>query len=121
MSPWWPPPVRSCSDTAMITGATPPVPLWTPSAARRHRSRLGRWLTELAAAGVLPTVFDEGLGPPGVPPENSQRSAYDSAWRWSVERPEEFWPAAGAHLGIEWSTPPTATVETSDGEVEGAR
>ncbi|MHB1535566.1 MAG: acetoacetate--CoA ligase, partial [Acidimicrobiales bacterium] len=65
-------------------------PLWTPSPEYQARSRLGRWRAELVASGVL-----------------APDAAYEDLWAWSVRRPEDFWIAAGAHLGVRWDRPPT--------------
>ncbi len=86
-------------------------PLWEPSAARRQASRLGAWLRRLQREGVLPPPHPDGDD------SHYGDDCYETAWRWSVEHPEQFWPAAAEALGIAWSTPPSTTLApTPDGE-----
>src|SRR5512134_1858462 len=59
-------------------------PVWRPSPARVEASNLRRF--EAFA----------GFAPPGRPGEDT----YDRLWRWSVDRPEEFWPAVWRFTGV---------------------
>jgi acetoacetyl-CoA synthetase len=65
--------------------ATSPL-LWTPSPARIKKSHMHEFLTRVAAR-------------PGIAPE------WEALRRWSVEKPEAFWPELLAYVGIEPSAP----------------
>jgi acetoacetyl-CoA synthetase len=63
-------------------------PIWVPGpdeVAAAHVSRFARWLTEHGRAE-----------PPGD---------YLELWRWSADRPEEFWPAVWDYFGVRSATP----------------
>ncbi|MDQ0377878.1 acetoacetate--CoA ligase [Amycolatopsis thermophila] len=46
-------------------------------------------------------------------------SGYDELWRFSVDRPEEFWGAAAEFLGLRWHARPSAVL--ADARMPGAR
>src|SRR5690349_11568397 len=63
-------------------------PIWVPDpdeARSAHVSRFARWLTQ---HGRIHLTGD-----------------YLELWRWSVDRPEEFWPAVWDYFGISSATP----------------
>ncbi len=68
-------------------GVSLPEVLWSPPADARSRSRMGRFLDSVTAAGG-PALAD-----------------YDAAWRWSVDDPGAFWQAVWDVAGIRSSTP----------------
>jgi acetoacetyl-CoA synthetase len=62
--------------------------LWTPSAGRRARSHLTRYLAFLAQRG---REFDD----------------YEALWRWSVEDLEGFWQSIVEFCGVQFTAAPT--------------
>ena len=68
-----------------MSAAGADAPLWTPSPERIARANLTRFIAEVRASGAP--------GAQGV-------ADYSSLWRWSVERPEEFWPAVWRFCGV---------------------
>jgi acetoacetyl-CoA synthetase len=57
------------------------LPLWTPTPERVARANLTRFMVEARAAGVA-------------------ADGYPALYRWSVERPEEFWPLVWRFTGV---------------------
>ncbi|MEW6167883.1 MAG: acetoacetate--CoA ligase [Pseudomonadota bacterium] len=77
---------------------TAAAPIWTPDAARIEASNLTRFARPL------------GFEPPD----------YAALWRWSVDRPAEFWRALWEFCDVQAHAPPRATLE--DGaRMPGAR
>jgi len=63
-------------------------PIWVPDPdeiAAANVSRFARWLTQHGQAQLTGDYLD--------------------LWRWSAERPEEFWPAVWDYFGIRSATP----------------
>ena len=75
--------------------------LWSPPADVLERSRIGRYLTWLAATG----------GP--------RLRTYDEAWRWSVDEPGAFWTSIWDHFDVVAHTPATGALV--DARMPGAR
>ncbi len=63
-------------------------PLWTPSAERRSRSRIARYLDDQVAAGRI------------------SAPDYDQAWTWSVQDLDGFWSSISEWAGVAWATAP---------------
>ncbi|MBW3567913.1 MAG: AMP-binding protein [Proteobacteria bacterium] len=61
---------------------TPKKPLWTPDAERIAETRLAKFMDIVRAEYA------------------SHVQNYDGLYRWSVERPDVFWPAVWAFCGI---------------------
>src|SRR5688500_6562950 len=75
-------PVRACDR---VMAGDPHAPLWTPSPARVAGAKLTAFIEALRAAEA-----------PGA----SEIDGYTALWRWSVERPEDFWPAVWRFCGV---------------------
>ena len=82
-------------------GVSLPEVLWSPPADARSRSRMGRFLDSVTAAG----------GP--------ELAHYDAAWRWSVDDPGAFWQAVWDIAGVRSSTPTGPAL--ADARMPGAR
>jgi acetoacetyl-CoA synthetase len=79
-----------------------PTPLWSPSAERIARSNLNRYLF----------AVDRAHGP-GL-------NRYDALYRWSVERPEDFWPCLWEFCGVKAQSRGETVLE-DEGAMPGAR
>ncbi|HSA54288.1 MAG TPA: AMP-binding protein, partial [Gemmatimonadaceae bacterium] len=64
------------------------LPLWTPSLERINRTHLRAFASQLRRTGDVDAVTAEGA------------IDYDALWRWSVDRPERFWPAVWRYAGV---------------------
>ena len=67
-------------------------PIWTPSAEQVARASMTAFIGFVAALAGEP-------GPGGAPHAGSV-SDYPTLYRWSVEHPEEFWPAVWRFCGV---------------------
>ncbi|MCU4184128.1 acetoacetate--CoA ligase [Acidiferrimicrobium sp. IK] len=102
----------------MSSSHSRPEPLWTPPLERQQHSRLGQWLAALRQAGPLERVLNPGAGGGA---RSGGVEGYEAAWRWSVDRPEQFWPEVAKEVGLEWSTPPESTLVPGPDGVADAR
>jgi len=78
-----------------------PQPIWTPDSASVADSRIAAFGEEVTARYGVPSA------------------SYLDLWRWSVERPEQFWKAVWEFFDIESATPPEAVL--ADASMPGAR
>lgn len=70
------------------------VRLWNPPPDAWTRSRLGRFVDELAARGIRAA-------------DGGPLRDYDELWSWSVDDLDGFWQAVWDHFDVHATTPPT--------------
>jgi acetoacetyl-CoA synthetase len=79
-----------------------PAALWTPSPERLASSNLARFIE------AAPAVSDANI------------SDYASLWRWSIERPADFWRLVWSFCGVIGAGPGEPAIE-NPGQMPGAR
>ena len=86
------------------------LPIWKPGRERAAASNLARFVSEVVRDHGVPVPAGGGLRGPD----------YDVLWRWSVEQPEQFWPAVWRFCAIRATQDPERVLDAPS-RMPGAR